>query len=279
VSAAFAPAVVLAAFVLTWPTASSAQSSASGTREDSTPAQTGGPLPPSIPPVTAEERQAAFPPVTARPVEDGALHSLVLLDRFEWQQQRRDGAPSWEARGWVGGDLNRFWFRTEGDAENGRVTEAEVHAMYGRAVARWWDLVAGIRQDVRPGSPQTWAAIGIQGLAPYWFEVEATGYVGADGRTQFRFETEYELLFTNRVVLQPLVELNLYGKADPDRGIRAGLARTEVGLRLRYVIRREFAPYIGVTWNQKHFGTADVARAAGEMPASARLIVGVRLWR
>lgn len=258
--------IALAAVLFAWPMAASAQTARSP--------------PPSIPPVTPENRQAAFPPVTVQPVKDDVVHALALLDRFEWQRPGNGrGGPSWEARGWVGGDLNRFWFRTEGEADAGNVSAAEVHALYGRAIARWWDLVAGVRQDVRPGSPQSWAAVGIQGLAPYWFEVEATGYVGAGGRTQFRFETEYELLFANRIVLQPLVELNLYGKADPERGIGAGLATTEVGLRLRFVIRREFAPYIGVTWNQKHFGTADVARAAGEKPGGTRLTVGVRVWR
>jgi copper resistance protein B len=102
-----------------------------------------------------------------------------------------------------------------------------------------------VRQDFRPGDPQTWAAVGIQGLAPYWFEVEATGYVGAGGRTAAKLEVEYELLFTNRLILQPLVELELYGKSDPERGIGRGLSSLETGLRLRYEIRREFAPYVG----------------------------------
>jgi copper resistance protein B len=271
--------VLLAALVVAEPLMASAQSPTSGTEQGAPPAQTRAPLPPSIPPVTPDDRQAAFPPVTAQPVMDDEVHSLVLLDRFEWQGQNGSGGPSWEARGWVGGDLNRFWFRTEGEVDDGDVGDAEAHAMYGRAIARWWDLVAGLRQDVRPGSPQTWAAVGIQGLAPYWFDVEATGYVGAGGRTQFRFETEYELLFTNRLVLQPLLEVNLFGKADPTRGIGAGLATTEFGLRLRYVIQREFAPYVGITWNQKHFGTADLARAAGKDPGGARVIIGARLWR
>ncbi len=275
----FLRVAVVAALTVASPLTALAQSSASGAVQSPPPVQTAAPLPASIPPVTPEDRQAAFPPVTVQPIMDDEIHSLVLLDRFEWQRQSGSGGPSWEARGWIGGDLNRFWFRTEGEADHGDVGDAEAHVMYGRAVARWWDLVAGVRQDVRPGSPQTWVAVGIQGLAPYWFDVEATGYVGAGGRTQFRFEAEYELLFTNRLILQPLVEVNLFGKADPARGVGAGLATTDVGFRLRYLIRREFAPYVGVTWNQKHFGTADFARAAGENPGGARVIVGVRWWR
>ena len=113
--------------------------------------------------------------------------------------------------------------------EGGDLAEAQAHAPYGRAIHRWWDVVAGVRQDFRPGPARTWAAVGVQGLAPYWFEVEATAYIGESGRTHFRFETEYELLLTNRLVLQPLVELEIYGKSDPERGIGAG----EVGERDR----------------------------------------------
>jgi copper resistance protein B len=153
-----------------------------------------------------------------------------------------------------------------------------VHALYGRAIRRWWDVLVGVRQDFRPGPARTWAAVGVQGLAPYWFEIEATAYIGESGRTHFRFETEYELLLTNRLVLQPLVELEIYGKSDPERRIGAGLGSAAAGLRLRYEIRREFAPYIGVTWNQKFFGTRDFARAAGEDTGGARVAAGVRVW-
>jgi copper resistance protein B len=277
--AGVARAAAIGALLLGGPAVSAGQSAPPAGAQGTSQGQATGQVPPTIPPVTPEDRAAAFPDVTVAPVQDAAMHSLVLLDRFEWQHRDGQGGPSWEALGWVGGDLNRFWFRAEGDTEQGRVAEAEAHAFYGRAIARWWDLVAGIRQDVRPGSPQTWVAVGVQGLAPYWFDVEATAYVGAGGRTQVRFETEYELRFTNRLILQPLVELNVYGKADPERRRGAGLGTTEIGLRLRYLIRREVAPYLGVTWNQKHFGTADRARSAGEQTGGARLTLGLRLWR
>lgn len=132
--------------------------------------------------------------------------------------------------------------------------------------------------SARPGPSQTWAAVGIQGLAPYWFEVEATAYVGAAGRTHLRLETEYELLVTNRLVLQPILELEAYGKADPERGIGAGLSSTDAGLRLRYEFRREFAPYVGVTWNRTYFGTAEFAEAEGEKTGGAKLTLGMRVW-
>jgi copper resistance protein B len=206
------------------------------------------------------------------------VNYFVLFDQLEWQTSHDGSGASWDARGWIGTDRDRFWFRTEGQGNNGQLAEGQVHLLYGRAISRWWEVVAGVRQDVRPGSPQTWAAVGLQGLAPYWFEVEATAYVGASGRTQVRLETEYELRLTNRLVLQPLVELDIYGKSDPERGIGAGLSSADLGLRLRYEIRREIAPYVGVVWNQKYFGTADYTRQAGDPVGAARLAVGVRLW-
>ncbi|HEU4891623.1 MAG TPA: copper resistance protein B [Vicinamibacterales bacterium] len=236
--------------------------------------------PAGIPPISDEDRAAAFPQLDGHghSVHDRALHSYVLFDQLELQPGKGGATGSWDTRGWFGGDVNRFWFRTEGDAGSGGASEAQAHALVGRAIHRWWDVVAGVRQDFRPGPARTWAAIGIQGLAPYWFEVEATAYLGVSGRTHFRFETEYELLLTNRLVLQPLVELEIYGKDDPERHIAAGLSSAETGLRVRYEIRREFAPYVGVTWHRKLFGTADLAKAAGEDTGGARFATGVRVW-
>jgi copper resistance protein B len=235
------------------------------------------PQPAVIPPITDADRQAAFPDVQGHSVHDNAVNYFVLVDQFEWQIGAAEGA-SWDSRGWIGRDRDRFWFRTEGGTANGRLDQAEAHALYGRAIARWWDVVVGVRQDVRPGGAQTWAAVGIQGLAPYWFEVQATAYLGASGRTHLRFETEYALLLTNHLILQPLVEVQIYGTADPGRGIGAGLSSVDAGLRLRYQFRRELAPYVGVTWNRKVFGTAAYARAGGANVGGAKLALGLRLW-
>jgi copper resistance protein B len=235
-------------------------------------------LPAFVPPLTDEDRKAAFPDVGGHAVHDNAVNYFVLFDQLEWQ--RGDGANGMnvDTRGWVGRDRDRLWFRAEGDGEGGRVGEAQGHALYGRQFARWWDVVAGVRQDFRPGSPQTWAAIGVQGLAPYWFDVEATAYVGASGRTHFRFEVEYELLFTNKLILQPLLEAEIFGKSDPDRGVGAGLSTTDLGFRLRYEFKREFAPYLGLAWRNKWGKTADYAEAAGEDAGGARFVAGLRLW-
>jgi copper resistance protein B len=236
--------------------------------------------PPLIPPLTDADRAAAFPKLEERghAVHDTAVHYYLLFDQLELEVGDGVTAGNWDNHGWIGGDVNRFWFRAEGDVEDGDFEEAQAHALFGRAIHRWWDVVAGVRQDVRPGPARTWAAVGIQGLAPYWFELEATAYIGESGRTHFRLETEYDLLLTNRMVLQPLVELEIAGKSDPERQIGAGLSSAEVGLRLRYELRREFAPYVGVIWKRRFFGTADFARAAGEDTSTARLATGIRVW-
>ena len=236
------------------------------------------PLPPFIPPLTDDDRRAAFPDVEGHAVHDQAVHYFAVFDRLEWQPAPGGNALDVDAKGWVGRDRDRLWLRAEGDADGGRLEEAQAHVLFGRQFSRWWDAVGGIRQDFRPGPAQTWAAIGVQGLAPYWFEVEATAYVGASGRTEARFEVEYELLFTNRLVLQPLLEVHVAGMSDPERRVGAGLRTTEAGLRLRYEFRREIAPYVGVTWNRTYGETADFAEAAGEDTEGARLVTGVRIW-
>lgn len=232
-----------------------------------------------IPALTDRDRAAAFPQdLGGHAVHDGAVHYMVLFDQLEWQAGGPAAGLSWDTKTWVGTDLNRVWLRSEGLTAGGAVEDAEAHALYGRSFARWWDVVAGVRQDFRPGPSQTWAAIGIQGLAPQWFEVEATLYIGESAATLARFEAEYEVLLTNRLVLQPLIELNLFGKALPDRGIGAGLSAVDTGLRLRYEVRRELAPYVGLVWQRKFFGTADFARAAGDETGGWRAAAGLRMW-
>ena len=245
-----------------------------------TDAQAGrGPTEPRtpIPPITDADRAAAFPDVEGHRLRDNAVHAFVLADHVEWQGVDGSGL-SWDTKGWVGRDRDRFWFRAEGESDDGRLDGAEAHFLYGRAFARWWDVVVGVRQDLRPGPAQTWAAFGVQGLAPYWFDVEATAYIGDGGQTAARLEAEYELLLTNRLIVQPLVEVNLYGRANPERGISAGVSTVETGVRVRYELRREFAPYVGVVWTNAFSRTADIAATSGEQTDGPRLVVGLRLW-
>jgi copper resistance protein B len=231
-----------------------------------------------IPPITEEDRKAAFPQgLDGHQVHDRGINYFVLFDQLEWQGTSAGGLNV-DATTWIGGDVDRLWLRGETETEDGRVGHASVHALWGHSLSRWWDVVAGVRQDFRPGDPQTMAAVGIQGLAPYWFEVQATAYVGGAGRAEVRLEAEYDLLLTNRLIAQPVAELTINGKADPARRAGAGLSSIETGVRVRYEIRRELAPYVGLTWTRKVFGTADFARDDRERVSHARLTVGVRTW-
>lgn len=233
---------------------------------------------PELPPITDADRAAAFPDLGGHAAHDRAVHAFLMLDQFEWQNADHADLLKWDINGWIGGDVNRIWFRAEGEREGGKTEESDLQVLYGRMIARWWDLVAGVRQDFQPGPSQTWVAIGLQGLAPYWFEIEATAFVGEGGQTAARLEAAYELLLTNRLILQPLIELDVYGKDDQRRGIGAGLSSAQAGLRLRYEIRREFAPYIGFTWRRLFGETADFARLAGEESSDTRVVAGLRVW-
>lgn len=232
-------------------------------------------LPPFIPPVTDAMRADAFPDVHGHAAHDRAINAFVLVDQLEWRSGRGADGPTWNGSGWVGGDVNRVWFRSEGESEGSGVDDASAHVLYGRAVARWWDVVAGIRQDLQPGA-QSWLAFGVQGLAPGFFEVEATAYVSDAGQTAAHLEVEYDLLLTNRLVLQPVVEANLYGRSNAALGVGRGLSTAEAGFRLRYEVRREFAPYVGVTWAKTFGRTRDLGH--GEASGAPRLVTGVRVW-
>ena len=178
-------------------------------------------------------------------VHDRAINFQVLFDQLEWQFVHGEPGSRWDSRSWIGGDRNRIWVRTEGDAVDGILDTAEAQVLFGRSITRWWDVVAGVRFDARPSPSHTWAALGVQGTAPMFFDVQATAFVGESGHLAARLEVEYDLLLTQRLVLQPLVELSLAGANDPDRGIGAGLSTGEVGFRVRYEIRRELAPVRG----------------------------------
>jgi copper resistance protein B len=235
-------------------------------------------LPPFIPPVTDADRQAAFPPVHPHHMHDRLITTYVLVDQLEWQAGGEPSAVSGDLTGWVGTDRDRLWFRGEADRPGGRFDQAQLQVLYGRAVARWWTLMAGVRQDVRDNAPRTAAAIGVQGLAPFWVDVEATLYVEGSGRSHVRMEAEHDLLITNRLVLQPLLEFEIYSKADPELRLGSGLSTVDAGLRLRYEVRREIAPYVGLVWHRKYFGTAERAGAAGVATRRLQLALGLRLW-
>jgi copper resistance protein B len=211
-------------------------------------------------------------------MNDRALMGTLLFDQLEWRNAAEGNAVAWDAEGWYGGDTNKVWLRSEGERVGGRAQDARADLLWDHTFARWWSVQAGGRQDFGAGPGRTWAAIGVQGLAPYWFNTEATFYVGQQGRTAARLKTEYEWLFTQRLILQPEGEANLYGKSDPARELGSGLSDLEIGLRLRYEVRREFAPYIGVVWSRQFGGTADRVRQSGGNPSDVQFVAGLRAW-
>lgn len=232
----------------------------------------------SIPPVTDADRAAAFPELRHHHQHGSSRHSFWLLDQFETSDASGGTDISWEGSAWMGSDLNRLWLRTKGHSLDGDVENGRLEVLYGRPVRPWWDLVAGIRQDFGDGPSRTWAAFGIQGLAPYFFEIEATGYVGEGGRTALNLEAEYEMLFTNRLILTSALEATAFGKSDPGQSVGSGLSTMEAGLRLRYEFSRQFAPYVGFEreWSFGH--TSDLRALTGRASDDSRWVVGVRLW-
>jgi copper resistance protein B len=233
------------------------------------------------PPITEADRAAAFPDLAAMHVGhamlEDPLNKLVLLDRLETQSTDDGTLQRWDLESWVGKSLTKVWIRTEGERLSGATQRAELELLWGKSFARWWELVAGARSDFEPGPTQNWAAVGVRGTAPYRIDLEATAYFGDGGRAALRVKSHYELLVTNKLILQPLAELNWYAQRDAVRGIGAGLADAEIGLRLRYEVKREIAPYVGLTAERKLGGTADLARASGHDAGDVRFVAGIRL--
>lgn len=214
------------------------------------------------------------------PMHDNTVFTKFMLDRFERRDSKTTDSTYWEAQAWSGSDINKLWLKTEGSRVNGETDDAEVELYYSRAVSAFWDTQVGLRHDFStaemPG--RNWVGVGFQGLAPYLFETEITAYLGNKGRSALRFKGEYDLMFTQRLIFSPELEFNVYGKKDPERALGSGLADASLTLRLRYDIRREFAPYIGIMWTQLYGGTADYARAAGNNASETQLLAGIRVW-
>lgn len=202
----------------------------------------------------------------------------LLVDRFENVSTRDNTVTEYELQAWYGRLYDRAVLKAEGEVDGGKLHDARTELLWGHAVGAYWDTQLGVRHDSGVKPDRNWLAFGIQGLAPYWFEIDATVYVGEQGRTALRFAGEYELLLTQRLILQPRLEANFYGKSDDARERGSGLSDAVAGVRLRYEIRREVAPYVGVEWAGKYGGTADHARAAGERTRESRLVAGLRFW-
>ncbi|UYK84348.1 copper resistance protein B [Xanthomonas sacchari] len=232
-----------------------------------------------IPPITDADRAAAFPVLRDHGMAHGAARTgYLLVDRLEGWDNAHGSGQAWEARGWYGGDIDRLWLRSDGEREGGRTTASSLELAYGRAISPWWDMLIGARQAFAPGRARTSAAFGVQGMAPYKFEMSAMLYVGEGGHASLHLEGEYDVLLTNRLILQPRLEAELAARDDPAHRIGSGLATVEGWLRLRYEVTRRFAPYVGVEHVRSFGDTADLRRADGEAARETRWVAGLRFW-
>lgn len=200
----------------------------------------------------------------------GMLNQFWMLDRFERQQQDGQDVDLWDAQGWFGGDYHKLWLKTEGQwqAHGDRTDEAELQALYSRAIAPFWDVQAGIRHAEGTAASRSYAVVGVQGLAPYWFEVDAALFIDDRSGVQLRLDTDYDLRLTQKWILQPRVELNYAFNDDVGAGIAQGTSDSSIALRLRYEVVREFAPYVGV---ERSIG-------GHRQGNDTRVVAGVRLW-
>ena len=210
---------------------------------------------------------------------DQLVFGKLLADELEFLSGNEGEGFNWSIEGNYGDDKNKVWLRTQGQKIPGQpidpTTDGEV--LWWHPYTAFWGTQLGLRQDFGPGAHRYLAA-GIKGLAPYWFDVEATGYVGEDGRLSARFKASYDLRFTNRLILAPNIEANVYSRSEDQRGLDAGLGNLEGGLRLRYEVHRKFAPYVGYVWERSFAGTADLRRAEDEPVSERRFVAGLRLW-
>ncbi|GFO81434.1 MAG: hypothetical protein A49_10610 [Methyloceanibacter sp.] len=258
-----------------------------GQMGDPAPSPYEAPPPPEAFSGPAHAADVVFDPVTmaeARETlrrEQGAKNAYkIMVDRLEARMKEGNDDYLWDGQGWYGGDLNKLWIKTEGEGEFGDdPEEAELQALWSRAINPWFDFQAGARHDFLPGDlDRSYLVVGIQGLAPYFFELDTAAFLSDEGDLTARFEGEYDQLITQKLILQPRIELNFSAQDVPELGLGSGLTSVETGLRLRYEFHPEFAPYIGVGYERLIGDTADYARAANEDLGGWRALAGLRAW-
>ncbi|GAA4776896.1 copper resistance protein B [Stakelama sediminis] len=211
--------------------------------------------------------------------ENGGMKLFwVDIDRAEYRMRSGRDGYLWDAQGYYGGDIDKLWVKSEGEGSFGdKPEQAEVQALWSHAIGPWFDFQSGVRHDFVPHG-RTDAVIGVQGLAPYQFDVEASLFLSSKGEVRARTEAELDQRITQRLILQPRTEINFSAQDIPELGVGAGLDRAEFGLRLRYEFAREFAPYIGVSQEWRAGRSATYARAAGDDPSVTNYLAGIRLW-
>lgn len=215
-----------------------------------------------------------------QPVHDNEIFYTFKADRFEYQAKDGEDTALWDVQAWIGRDYNKIYIKSEGVwlTDKEKFEEVDIELLYSRNIGSFWDLQAGIRHDFEPDPERTFAAFGFQGLAPYWFEVDATAYVSEDGDVSAGIEAEYELLLTQRLILQPRFETVIAVQEVEEYGVGQGINDITLGFRMRYEILRQFAPYAGISWTRKLGETADLAQAEGEDKEVTRYVAGIRFW-
>lgn len=228
-----------------------------------------------VPPNTSKQMSSMVPPV-----EDNQMFAHILFDQFEGRTDGSNSNLRWDGEGWIGTDMSRLWFKSEGFADNSKVSDGDIEAFYDHPIprTRYFDAQIGVREDLDSGPRRTLGAVGIEGLAPYFFHIAPTFYFRDGGHVAGRLTTTYDLRIKQRLIAQPELEMNFYNKRDIQRLIGSGLSDLDTGLRLRYEISRKFAPYIGFAYTRKFGDTATLTRQAGETVSAPRLIFGIRFW-
>ncbi len=214
------------------------------------------------------------------PVHDNQLFYFFRADRFEYRSFDDGEVALWDIQAWVQRDYNKLYFESEGEysLDEDSFESVQTELLYGRAISSFWDLRGGLRYDFEPNPERAFAVLGIQGLAPQWFEVDANFFLSEDADLYFGIEAEYDLLLTQRLILQPRLELDLAAQDVPEYGTGAGFTGIELGLRLRYEISRKFAPYIGVSWESALGETKNIVESNGADPDSTSFVAGIRFW-
>jgi len=203
---------------------------------------------------------------------DDPLRTMLVMDRFELLNND-ENTRIWEGSFYIGYDIDKLYVYSDGEATSDRLESSQNELVYSRAIAPFWDAQVGLVYDKNANASKTWGEVAIAGLAPYYFETRAALLVNGDGNVGLRLDAEYETLFTQKLILSTSVETDFYTKDDPTMQLGSGLSSMEAGLRLRYEFVREFAPYIGVTW-EKTFGNTSDYNPVNE----SNFLVGVRFW-
>jgi copper resistance protein B len=250
-------------------------------------AQTASPAPITAPPIPTDHAADALydPAAMARAraalarENGGMVQSMILIDMLETQVRKGADGYRWEGEAWFGGDIDRLTIKTEGEGVyRSALNSAEVQALWSHAIDPWFNLQAGARQDLRPTPARTYASLGIEGLAPYWFKLTGTAFLSDKGDLTARLEASHDIRLTQRLLLTPRLEANLSAQDVPAQGVGSGLSEIELGARLHYAFVPRFAPYVGVEWRRALGDTARYERLAGEDADSVGFVIGVRFW-